>query len=121
MASGKVEEIARSIAADLGPEYSHELERQLVGEAASASNRSVWHLLQWGNPSDTANHILSAIQIVSEVWEKRRDEALLAEDIAKGLEIDPRLAYHLSYERRLGFFAKVVDRVLPQSFGRSER
>lgn len=118
----RADELARAVAAEMGADYAREMDRRLAGEPPSADRGGERGLLDlaWGNASDGVGFVLSAIRVVQEVWQKRRDKALLAEDIAAGLKLDPALAYHLDYGRRLGIVAKIVDKVLPARFGTSE-
>jgi hypothetical protein len=115
------QDLARALAAEMGHDYAREMDRQLSGAPASprAAERGLLDL-PWGSPADGVSFVISAITIVREVWQKRRDQALLAEDIAQGLEIDARLAYHLDLSRRLGLAAKIVDKLLPARFGSSD-
>jgi len=112
--------LARSLADEMGRDYVLELERRLSGVQPSqqAIERGLLDL-PWGSPAEGVGFLISTINIVREVWQKRRDQALLAEDIAHGLKVDPALAYHVDYDRRLGLAAKIVDRILPASFGAS--
>jgi Protein of unknown function (DUF1353) len=120
--------LARAVACDLGPEVLAAVERsELPGEAS----RGLSEIMAVGS------FIAASAQVALQLWQVRKDRALLALALAAGLEAeedpevaaDPRLsaakltpeqrkclASSLDPEKRLGIIARLINRLIPEAF-----
>jgi Protein of unknown function (DUF1353) len=110
------QDLARAVAADLEPAIRTELEREIKGEPPPGGGTRA---VGFNEIAAVASFLYAAANVVLEVWRARRDNAELVAELADGLEIDPRLAAHLDPEKRLGLMAGLLNKLLPDVFGRS--
>ncbi len=97
-------ELARAVASDLGPEV-----------AAAVENPSVAR----GLPEAMAvgGFVLSCAQLACQIWSARQERALLVEALANSDELLTKYP-QLDPEKRMGLMARVLEKFLPDTFGR---
>ena len=110
------DELARMVAAELGPQVVGEVEREIKGEPPSGGGTRAFGITE---AMAIAGFLYSCADVVIEVLKARKDRALLLQDLAEGLDIDPRLAARLDPEKRLGVMARIVNTLIPERIGSS--
>lgn len=106
-------ELARLIAADIGGDVAAETERQISGEPASGADPA--RFIGIAEAVAVASFIASAAQLALQIQQVRQDRALLMQMLLEKAPDHPKLVP----ERRLGIVGRIVDRLIPESFGAS--
>jgi hypothetical protein len=103
-------ELARAVAADLGPDVLASVETPSLDDRTRAFSTT--------EATAIAGFLLQCAQVILEIWRARKDRLLLVEALAnseKLMQAYPRL----DAERRLGLIARLLNKFLPDTFGRS--
>ncbi len=98
-------DLARAVAAELGGDVSADTERALTAEKTRSFG--VVEAMSIGS------FLVNSAQLAMAIWQTRRDRALLVEAL---LEKAPESKL-LDPERRLGMIGRIVDRLVPESWG----
>jgi hypothetical protein len=107
-------DLARAVAADLGADLGQDVLAAV--EAPSSEERT--RAIGVTEAIAIGGFLVQCAQVALEVWHARQDRVLLVQALAnsdKLAQIYPRL----DVEKRLGLMARLLDKLLPDSFGRS--
>ena len=96
--------LARAVAADLGPDVLAAVDNPRPTRAFGLTE---------------AGFVIALAQVAIQLWSAKRDRALLVLALAEGLDEKPELANQLDPERRLGIVARMVNKLIPESWGAS--
>ncbi|MEH2626091.1 hypothetical protein V1292_004146 [Bradyrhizobium sp. AZCC 1719] len=102
-------DLAHAVAADLGPEVLASL------EVASSDDRA--RALNVTEAMAIGGFLVQCAQVIIEIWSARQDRLLLVQALVnseKLMEAYPRL----DPEKRLGLIARLLNKFLPDTFGR---
>ena len=100
-------DLAKSIAAELGPEELKAVEDILDGRGATRA---------WSEAMAVAGFLIACAKLAVDIWQARQDRAILVQELAEHkdlIEKHPRL----DPEQRLGLMARVLMKLLPKDFG----
>ncbi len=111
------DEIVRAVSAEFGAEAAAELRATIEG-GATPQERTRALGVGLGEAAAAVSFGWAVAQMFFDVRAKRRDEAELLADLAGGLDTDPRLLARLDPQKRLSLASRVLDNLLPKSFGR---
>ncbi|WP_052435608.1 DUF1353 domain-containing protein [Bradyrhizobium japonicum] len=105
-------DLARAVAADLGPEVLASLD----APAADGHTRT----FGLTEAMAIAGFLVQCAQVTLEVWRARQERALLVQAVINSDKL--MQAYpSLDAEKRLGLVARLLNKLLPESFGRPPR
>ena len=103
------QELAHAVAAELGEDVLAAVEAPQPDDATRA----------FGIPEAMVigGFVISCAQFAMSIWQARQDRALLVEALVNSEEL-MRVYPQLDPEKRLGFMARVVNKLVPDSFAR---
>ncbi len=104
-------ELARAVAADLGPDIAAEVEREIAGVA---SRDGAPRAFSTDDKSAQAGFLVAGARLAVMLWRQQRERAALLLDLATGIEQRPELAARLHPELRLALTARLLDRLVPE-------